>query len=119
VVVAVPTEDNADRISAFNTRRLVPPECAEFSSIVSIEGSIFPFRPALVHTMTTRAAAFFTKFDAFQSPRVTQANFATESPGGQSSPEVFGVSAEGHDKAPNSKARNILPWHELVAAVSP
>ena len=119
MVVAVPTEDNADRISAFNTRRLIPPECARCSSIVSIDCIHLSFQANTNAHGDNLRSGVFHQVDAFHSPRVTHANFATESPGGESSPEVFGASAAGHDKALILKAHSILPWHELGAAAVP
>ena len=73
MVVAQPTEDNADRISVFKLTRLMLPGCALRSSIVSI----FPSNPAFLRAVTTCAKGVFTRFDAFHSIKVTRPNFAT------------------------------------------
>ena len=71
MVVALLTEDNADRISVFNVTRLMLPGRAPGSPIVFM----FPSESIFVSTVTTCAIDVFTKFDAYHSLKVTLPNF--------------------------------------------
>jgi hypothetical protein len=71
VVVALLTEDNADRISVFNVTRLMPPGSALGSPIVFM----FPSESIFVRAVTTCAIDVFTRSDAFLSLKVTRPNF--------------------------------------------
>jgi hypothetical protein len=71
VVVALLTEDNADRISVFNVARLMLPGSALRSPIASMS----PSESIFVRTVTTCAIRSFTTSDAFHSLKVTRPNF--------------------------------------------
>ena len=71
MVVALLTEDNADRISVFNVTRLMSPGGALGSRIVFM----FPSESISVRTVTTSAIDVFTRFDAYHSLKVTLPNF--------------------------------------------
>jgi hypothetical protein len=71
VVVAVLTEDNADRISVFNVMRLMLPGSALRSSIVFM----FPSESIFVRTVTTCTIDVFTRSDAIHSLKVTPPSF--------------------------------------------
>ena len=67
MVVAVLTEDNADRISVFNVMRLMLPGSAPRSSIVFM----VPSESIFVRTVTTCAIDVFTRSDVIHSLKVT------------------------------------------------
>jgi hypothetical protein len=74
MVVAQPTEDNAERISVFKTTRLVLRACAVRSPIVSN----IPFQPpSRAYGDGLGPWVIFTTFDAFHLLKVTRPNLAS------------------------------------------